>query len=68
VDCPPTFTMYEFDASVNGALVIKGHSRSFSLFMSNFHGSCIKFWLLPQIYIVNTKESPIRCEDRHTRV
>jgi histidinol-phosphate aminotransferase len=26
VDCPPTFTMYEFDASVNGALVIKGHS------------------------------------------
>ncbi|KAF8750161.1 hypothetical protein HU200_012411 [Digitaria exilis] len=24
VDCPPTFTMYEFDASVNGALVIKG--------------------------------------------
>ncbi|CAL5054766.1 unnamed protein product [Urochloa decumbens] len=23
VDCPPTFTMYEFDASVNGALVIK---------------------------------------------
>ncbi|KAF7085497.1 hypothetical protein CFC21_088911 [Triticum aestivum] len=23
VDCPPTFTMYEFDASVNAALVIK---------------------------------------------
>ncbi|TVU28197.1 hypothetical protein EJB05_19706 [Eragrostis curvula] len=23
VDCPPTFTMYEFDASVNGALTIK---------------------------------------------
>ncbi|CAI0440857.1 unnamed protein product [Linum tenue] len=23
VDCPPTFTMYEFDASVNGAQVIK---------------------------------------------
>ncbi|CAN0891212.1 Histidinol-phosphate aminotransferase, chloroplastic [Linum grandiflorum] len=23
VDCPPTFTMYEFDASVNGAHVIK---------------------------------------------
>ncbi|KAM7463304.1 hypothetical protein LguiA_031425 [Lonicera macranthoides] len=23
VDCPPTFTMYEFDAAVNGALVIK---------------------------------------------
>ncbi|OAY83190.1 Histidinol-phosphate aminotransferase 2, chloroplastic [Ananas comosus] len=22
-DCPPTFTMYEFDAAVNGALVIK---------------------------------------------
>nr|ACF22699.1 histidinol phosphate amino transferase [Brachypodium distachyon] len=24
IDCPPTFTMYEFDASVNAALVIKG--------------------------------------------
>jgi histidinol-phosphate aminotransferase len=24
VDCPPTFTMYEFDASVNAALTIKG--------------------------------------------
>lgn len=24
VDCPPTFTMYEFDAAVNGASVIKG--------------------------------------------
>ncbi|KAK1294027.1 hypothetical protein QJS10_CPA16g01713 [Acorus calamus] len=24
LDCPPTFTMYEFDAAVNGALVIKG--------------------------------------------
>ncbi|KAG6534598.1 histidinol-phosphate aminotransferase, chloroplastic-like [Zingiber officinale] len=23
VDCPPTFTMYEFDAAVNGAMVIK---------------------------------------------
>ncbi|OIV98802.1 hypothetical protein TanjilG_25048 [Lupinus angustifolius] len=23
VDCPPTFTMYEFDAALNGALVIK---------------------------------------------
>lgn len=23
IDCPPTFTMYEFDASVNAALVIK---------------------------------------------
>ncbi|KAF5725626.1 histidinol-phosphate aminotransferase chloroplastic-like [Tripterygium wilfordii] len=23
VDCPPTFSMYEFDAAVNGALVIK---------------------------------------------
>ncbi|CAJ1948008.1 unnamed protein product [Sphenostylis stenocarpa] len=23
VDCPPTFTMYEFDAAVNGAFVIK---------------------------------------------
>ncbi|GAU29058.1 hypothetical protein TSUD_278150 [Trifolium subterraneum] len=26
VDCPPTFTMYEFDAAVNGALVIKDFS------------------------------------------
>ncbi|WJZ88615.1 hypothetical protein VitviT2T_007896 [Vitis vinifera] len=24
VDCPPIFTMYEFDAAVNGALVLKG--------------------------------------------
>lgn len=24
LDCPPTFTMYEFDAAVNGALVVKG--------------------------------------------
>ncbi|KAF3332767.1 histidinol-phosphate aminotransferase [Carex littledalei] len=23
IDCPPTFTMYEFDAAVNGALVVK---------------------------------------------
>jgi histidinol-phosphate aminotransferase len=23
IDCPPTFTMYEFDAGVNGATVIK---------------------------------------------
>ena len=27
VDCPPTFTMYEFDAAVNGALVIKGKNN-----------------------------------------
>lgn len=32
VDCPPTFTMYEFDAAVNGALVIKVPRQSdFSL-------------------------------------
>ncbi|KAF7811923.1 histidinol-phosphate aminotransferase, chloroplastic-like [Senna tora] len=32
VDCPPTFTMYEFDAAVNGALVIKVPRREdFSL-------------------------------------
>lgn len=24
LDCPPTFTMYAFDAAVNGASVIKG--------------------------------------------
>ena len=24
VDCPPTFSMYVFDAAVNGAGVIKG--------------------------------------------
>ncbi|XP_068658838.1 histidinol-phosphate aminotransferase, chloroplastic-like [Aristolochia californica] len=32
LDCPPTFTMYEFDAAVNGAFVIKVPRRSdFSL-------------------------------------
>ncbi|KAL5776439.1 hypothetical protein ACOSP7_009365 [Xanthoceras sorbifolium] len=32
VDCPPTFTMYEFDAAVNGAVVIKVPRKSdFSL-------------------------------------
>ncbi|XP_052206014.1 histidinol-phosphate aminotransferase, chloroplastic-like [Diospyros lotus] len=32
VDCPPTFTMYEFDAAVNGACVIKVLRKSdFSL-------------------------------------
>ncbi|PON45717.1 Histidinol-phosphate aminotransferase family [Parasponia andersonii] len=32
VDCPPTFTMYEFDAAVNGAAVIKVPRKSdFSL-------------------------------------
>ncbi|XP_058784938.1 histidinol-phosphate aminotransferase, chloroplastic-like [Vicia villosa] len=32
VDCPPTFTMYEFDAAVNGALVTKVPRRpDFSL-------------------------------------
>lgn len=32
VDCPPTFTMYEFDAAVNGARVIKVPRKSdFSL-------------------------------------
>ncbi|GER54866.1 histidinol-phosphate aminotransferase [Striga asiatica] len=34
VDCPPTFTMYEFDAAVNGALVIKGKlAPSFILYL-----------------------------------
>lgn len=32
LDCPPTFTMYEFDAAVNGAVVIKVPRKSdFSL-------------------------------------
>ncbi|KDO83928.1 hypothetical protein CISIN_1g014492mg [Citrus sinensis] len=32
VDCPPTFTMYEFDAAVNGAAVVKVPRKSdFSL-------------------------------------
>ncbi|KAK9162117.1 hypothetical protein Syun_003019 [Stephania yunnanensis] len=32
LDCPPTFTMYEFDAAVNGASVIKGARKpDFSL-------------------------------------
>lgn len=34
VDCPPTFTMYEFDAAVNGALVVKGKCKEF---VSNFN-------------------------------
>ncbi|XP_078443754.1 histidinol-phosphate aminotransferase, chloroplastic-like [Wolffia australiana] len=35
LDCPPTFTMYEFDAAVNGALVVKVPRRSdFSLDLS----------------------------------
>lgn len=34
VDCPPTFTMYEFDAAVNGALVVKGKCKVF-VFNSN---------------------------------
>ena len=29
VDCPPIFTMYEFDAAVNGALVLKGKIYAF---------------------------------------
>lgn len=32
VDCPPTFTMYEFDAAVNGAAVVKGKYKVFSSF------------------------------------
>lgn len=31
VDCPPTFTMYEFDAAVNGASVIKGTYKLISV-------------------------------------
>lgn len=31
VDCPPTFTMYEFDASVNCASVIKGKEKLISV-------------------------------------
>lgn len=27
LDCPPTFTMYAFDAAVNGASVVKGASH-----------------------------------------
>lgn len=34
VDCPPTFTMYEFDANVNGAVVLKvPRNADFSLNM-----------------------------------
>lgn len=32
VDCPPTFTMYEFDAAVNGAAVVKGKYKVLSSF------------------------------------
>ncbi|XP_020527206.1 histidinol-phosphate aminotransferase, chloroplastic isoform X2 [Amborella trichopoda] len=36
VDCPPTFTMYEFDAAVNGALVLKvPRKQDFSLNVSH---------------------------------
>lgn len=31
IDCPPTFSMYVFDAAVNGAGVIKG--ERFTIFM-----------------------------------
>lgn len=42
VDCPPTFTMYEFDAAVNGALVIKGTNNIsiFLQFLPNFFMGC----------------------------
>lgn len=36
VDCPPTFTMYEFDAAVNGALVIKGRKTDVLFYYSFF--------------------------------
>jgi histidinol-phosphate aminotransferase len=32
IDCPPTFTMYEFDAAVNGALVVKGTKLTDSIY------------------------------------
>lgn len=39
VDCPPTFTMYEFDASVNDAIVIKVPRKSdFSLDVKRIAG------------------------------
>lgn len=38
LDCPPTFTMYEFDAAVNGALVVKGkYFYNSSWFCLEFH-------------------------------
>lgn len=60
VDCPPTFAMYEFDANVNGAAVVKGRINDnldtslhlFSVFMqsgrsSEFLGSnCAKMKVL----------------------
>ena len=60
VDCPPTFAMYEFDANVNGAAVLKGRTKNNldtsldvflvfmqSLFSSEFHGSyCAKMKVL----------------------
>lgn len=41
VDCPPTFTMYEFDAAVNGALVIKGKDPLFILIYIQMFGTVI---------------------------
>lgn len=31
IDCPPTFSMYVFDAAVNGAGVIKGEKIKYFL-------------------------------------
>lgn len=39
VDCPPTFTMYEFDANVNGAAVVKvPRNADFSLNVEQISG------------------------------
>ncbi|KAH8490013.1 hypothetical protein H0E87_022514 [Populus deltoides] len=35
VDCPPTFTMYEFDAAVNGALVTKEREKPKCIFLTS---------------------------------
>ena len=42
LDCPPTFTMYEFDAAVNGALVVKGNLLSLLCLFFSFSSSWIK--------------------------
>jgi len=54
VDCPPTFTMYEFDAAVNGALVIKGTTtttttKPYPTKWGRLHGSnyAIVFIIIP---------------------
>lgn len=48
IDCPPTFTMYEFDANVNGATVLKGRNLTLDILpsRSNFKFSAIYYFVV----------------------